>query len=241
MLRGEAYVDKADFEAYNRRQAAEEGRTFANPRNFAAGSLRQLDSGISAGRPVKLWVYQALILEGVGPFPATHSGNLEYLNELGLPVYPDYRCFADEAFDALADYVADLASAGTSYRSRWTASWLRWIRWNCKLFLALRAGPALSVGLCLRARGCDQADRHRRERAHGAITPNHCAGTVQIGVTVKSATLHNEDYIRDLDIRINDTVLVKRRRRHPKVLRPLLEMRTGEERVVDAGGLPSVR
>ena len=50
---------------------------------------------------------QALILEGVGPFPATHSGNLEYLNELGLPVYPDYRCFADEAFDALADYVAD--------------------------------------------------------------------------------------------------------------------------------------
>ena len=60
VVRGEAYVDKAAFETFNLRQAEAGGRTYANPRNFAAGSLRQLDSGVTAQRPIKIWVYQIL-------------------------------------------------------------------------------------------------------------------------------------------------------------------------------------
>jgi DNA ligase (NAD+) len=64
VLRGEAYVDKADFAAFNQRQEEAGERAYANPRNFAAGSLRQLDSGITAQRPLKLWVYQVLVYDG---------------------------------------------------------------------------------------------------------------------------------------------------------------------------------
>src|SRR5690606_36330533 len=69
-------------------------------------SLRQLDSSITATRPVKLWVYQALILEGA-PMPPTHSGILAYLAELGLPVCPDYRQFTDDDFDDLVTFVTE--------------------------------------------------------------------------------------------------------------------------------------
>ncbi len=252
VLRGEAYVDKADFEAYNRRQAAEEGRTFANPRNFAAGSLRQLDSGISAGRPVKLWVYQALILEGVGPFPATHSGNLEYLNELGLPVYPDYRCFADEAFDALADYVADFGERRHELPFEVDGVVVKVDSLELQTILGFTGKDprwALAYKFAGEEAVTKLTDIVVNVGRTGAITPNAVLEPVQIGgVTVKSATLHNEDYIRDLDIRINDTVLVKRAGDViPKVLRPLLEMRTGEERawlmpaVCPACGEPLVR
>ena len=236
VLRGEAYVDKADFEAYNRRQAAEEGRTFANPRNFAAGSLRQLDSGISAGRPVKLWVYQALILEGVGPFPATHSGNLEYLNELGLPVYPDYRCFADEAFDALADYVADFGERRYELPFEVDGVVVKVDSLELQALLGFTGKDprwALAYKFAGQEAVTKLTDIVVNVGRTGAITPNAVLEPVQIGgVTVRSATLHNEDYIRDLDIRINDMVMVKRAGDViPKVLRPLVELRTGEERV----------
>ncbi len=106
VVRGEAYVDKADFEEFNRRQSAQDARTFANPRNFAAGSLRQLDSSITATRPVKLWVYQALILDGV-PIPPTHSATLAYLAQLGLPICPEIHRFTDADFDELVTYVTE--------------------------------------------------------------------------------------------------------------------------------------
>lgn len=243
VLRGEAYVDKADFVEFNRRHAEEEGRTFANPRNFAAGSLRQLDSSISAGRPVKLWVYQALIMEGEawrverqGGFPATHSAILAYLQDLGLPVYPDYRCFDDAEFDALAEYVGRFGekrhelpfevdgvvikvdSLGLQSQLGFTGKDPRWA-------LAYKfAGEEAVTKL---------TDIIVNVGRTGAITPNAVLEPVQIsGVTVKSATLHNEDYIRDLDIRIGDSVLVKRAGDViPKVLRPLVELRTGAERI----------
>jgi DNA ligase (NAD+) len=233
VVRGEAYVDKADFEAFNRRQSEQEARTFANPRNFAAGSLRQLDSSITATRPVKLWVYQALILEGA-PMPSTHSGTLAYLAELGLPICPEYRRFTDAEFDDLVAYVNDFGerrhelpyevdglvikvdSLETQGRLGYTGKDPRWA-------LAYKYAGQEAVTRLL--------DIVVAVGRTGVITPNAVLEPVQIGgVTVGKATLHNEDYVRDLDIRIGDQVLVKRAGEViPKVLRPMVELRDGRE------------
>jgi DNA ligase (NAD+) len=233
VIRGEAYVEKADFEAFNRRQVEQEGRTFANPRNFAAGSLRQLDSRISAGRPVKLWVYQVLVAEGGSPL-TTHSGALANLSELGLPVYPEVRCFADADFEALVEAVAafgaqrhdlpfevdgvvikvdDLAQQAqlgyTGKDPRWAIAY----KFAGQEEVTRLLDIVLNVGRT------------------GVITPNAMLEPVQIGgVTVSKATLHNEDYIKALDIRVGDQVLVKRAGEViPKVLRPLVELRGDAE------------
>ena len=243
VLRGEAYVDKADFAEFNRRYAEEEGRTFANPRNFAAGSLRQLDSSISAGRPVKLWVYQALIMEGdawraerQGPFPATHSAVLAYLHDLGLPVYADYRCFEDADFDALAEYVAAFGEKRHELPFEVDGAVIKVDSLDLQEQLGFTGKDprwALAYKFAGEEAVTKLTDIIVNVGRTGAITPNAVLEPVQIGgVIVKSATLHNEDYIRDLDIRIGDSVLVKRAGDViPKVLRPLVELRTGEERI----------
>ena len=234
VVRGEAYVEKADFERFNRRQVEIGDKTFANPRNFAAGSLRQLDSGVSARRPVRLWVYQALLIEGPGPYPETHSDNLAYLRSLGLPVSTECRRFLDGNFDKLVAYVAEFgkrrhelpyevdgvvvkvdslalqdALGSTGKDPRWAIAYKF-------------AGEEATTKLL---------DIVVNVGRTGAITPQANLEPVQIGgVTVRSATLHNEDYVRDLDIRIGDTVLVKRAGDViPKVIRPLVELRTGDE------------
>ena len=234
VVRGEVYVDKADFEEFNRRQEEATGRIYANPRNFAAGSLRQLDSSNSATRPLKLWVYQMLILEGEAHPPATQSENLTYLKQLGLPVSPDVRRFTDDEFENLIAYVADFGSQRfalpyevdglvlkvdslvlqnllgyTGKDPRWAIAY----KWAGVEAVTTLLDIVVNVGRT------------------GVITPNAVLEPVQItGVTVRNATLHNEDYIRDLDIRVGDKVLVKRAGEViPKVLRPLLDLRNGSE------------
>ncbi|MCB0061114.1 MAG: NAD-dependent DNA ligase LigA [Caldilineaceae bacterium] len=233
VVRGEAYVEKADFERFNSRQTEQGERTYANPRNFAAGSLRQLDSSVTAGRPLKLWVYQALILEGVEP-PTTHSGNLAYLQKLGLPICPELHTFTDEKFDDLVAYalqfgeqrhalpyevdglvikvdgLAQQAQLGyTGKDPRWAVA----VKYGGEEAVTKLEDIVIQIGRT------------------GAATPNAVLTPVSIGgVVVKAATLHNEDYIRDLDIRIGDQVLVKRAGEViPKVLRPLPELRSGDE------------
>jgi DNA ligase (NAD+) len=234
VVRGEGYVEKGDFARFNARQTEQGERAYANPRNFAAGSLRQLDSAISAGRPLKLWVYQALLVEG-GPALTHHSQALAYLRDLGLPVCPDLRTFADADFAALADYVEafgrrrdDLPyevdgcvikvdSLALQQQLGFTGKDPRWA-------LAYKYAGEEAVTTLL--------DIVVNVGRTGAITPNAVLAPVSVsGVTVKSATLHNEDYIRDLDIRIGDKVVIKRAGEViPKVLRPLLDARDGSER-----------
>ncbi len=234
VVRGEAYVDKADFERFNARQVEAGERAYANPRNFAAGSLRQLDSGITAGRPLKIWVYQALIVEGGPPLPS-HWESLAYLRDLGLPVCPDIRHFTDDDFDALAAYVdafgrrrhdlpyevdgivIKVDSLAMQAELGFTGKDPRWA-------LAYKYAGEEAVTTLL--------DIVVNVGRTGAVTPNAVLEPVQVsGVVVKSATLHNEDYIRDLDIRIGDKVVIKRAGEViPKVLRPLPDLRTGAER-----------
>ncbi|MFZ1756995.1 MAG: NAD-dependent DNA ligase LigA, partial [Caldilineaceae bacterium] len=231
---GEAYVTVDDFDAFNRGQEAQGERTYANPRNFAAGSLRLLDSSISARRPLRLWTYQVLILEGVENPPASQWESLAYLRTLGFPVCPEVRRFTDDQFDELVDYLArwhdlrgrlpyeldgmvvkvDLLSQ--QERLGFTGKDPRWA-------VAYKTGGEEATTKLL-----DIAVKVGRT---GAVTPNAVLEPVAIGgVTVSAATLHNEDYIRDLDIRVGDTVLIKRAGDViPKVLRPLPELRDGSE------------
>ena len=236
VVRGEAYVEKAAFEAFNARRREADERTFANPRNFAAGSLRQLDSSISAHRPVRLWVYQALILEGEGPFPDTHSGSLVYLARLGFPVNDRNRYYSDDNFDELAEYIQEFGEGRHDL--------------PYEVDGAVVKVDSLAMQAELGSTGKDPrwaiAYKFAGEEATtklldivvnvgrtGALTPQAVLDPVQIGgVTVSSATLHNEDYVRDLDIRIGDMVVVMRAGEViPKVLRPVVEDRTGDERV----------
>jgi len=234
VIRGEAYVTVADFDAFNRGQEEQGERTYANPRNFAAGSLRLLDSGISARRPLRLWTYQILILEGMADPPTTHWESLAYLKGLGFPVADDVRRFTDEQFDELVDYLAhwhDLRaqlpyeldgmvvkvdSLAQQERLGFTGKDPRWA-------VAYKTGGEEAATKLL--------DITVKVGRTGAVTPNAVLKPVAIGgVTVSAATLHNEDYIRELDIRVGDTVLVKRAGDViPKVLRPLPELRDGSE------------
>lgn len=233
VVRGEAYVDKADFERFNARQAESGERTYANPRNFAAGSLRQLDSSVTATRPLKLWVYQALIVEGVDGADS-HSGMLAYLKELGLPICPLLRNFADTDFDGLVAFteqfgeerhtlpyevdglVVKIDALAMQQELGYTGKDPRWA-------IAVKYGGEEAV--------TKLNDIVVQIGRTGAATPNAVLEPVQIsGVMVRAATLHNEDYIRDLDIRIGDHVVVKRAGEViPKVLRPVLDLREGTE------------
>lgn len=252
VLRGEAYVDKADFEAFNLRQEEQGERTYANPRNFASGSLRQLDSAITATRPVKLWVYQALVVEGASRPLEGQWVTLEYLKELGLPVSPEIRRYTDDEFEELVAYLADFGArreqlpyevdgAVVKVDSLALQAQLGFVGKDPRWAIAYKyAGEEAVTTL---------QDIVLNVGRTGVVTPNAVLDPVQItGVIVRAATLHNEDYIRDLDIRIGDKVVVKRAGEViPKVLRPVVELRTGNERpwempaVCPACGQPLVR
>ena len=189
---------------------------------------------LTASRPVKLCAYQLLILETDGETPRTHSDALAYLGALGLPVCPDCRTFADANFDELVEYVLafgvrrhDLPyevdgvvikvdALDQQQRLGFTGKDPRW---------------ALAYKFAGQEAVTELLDIVVNVGRTGAITPNAVLEPVQIGgVTVGKATLHNEDYVRDLDIRIGDQVLVKRAGEViPKVLRPLVELRDGTE------------
>ena len=228
-------MDVAAFEAFNQSQEEQGERTYANPRNFAAGSLRLLDSAISAGRPLKLWTYQTFLLEGVDDAPLSHWDSLQRLRAFGFPVCEQSRRFSDDEWEELLRFVTgwhelrarlpyeldgmvvkvDLLSQ--QERLGFTGKDPRWA-------VAFKTGGEEAATRLL--------DIGVKVGRTGAITPNAVLDPVPIGgVTVQAATLHNADYIEELDIRIGDTVLVKRAGDViPKLVRPLTELRNGSER-----------
>ena len=233
-VRGEGYVDKADFEEFNRRQEEAEERTYANPRNFAAGSIRLLDSSISAARPLKLWCYQILLLEGAEQPPTTHAGSLAYMAEMGLPVCEDIRCFGDAQFDDLVRYVLDFGERrhDLPYEVDGIVVKVDALEHQEELgFTGKDPRWAIAYKFAGEEAVTTLRDIVVKVGRTGAVTPNAVLDPVQVGgVTVQSATLHNEDYVRDLDIRIGDQVVIKRAGDViPKVLRPLTELRSGAE------------
>jgi DNA ligase (NAD+) len=210
-VRGEVYMPRPAFDALNERQAEAGDRLFINPRNSAAGSLRQKDAAITASRDLSLWCYQLGEVEG-GPAFRSHEETLEFLTGLRLPVNPritlvrsiadvhafclhwqEHRHDLDYEIDGVVVKVDDLAQrrelGSTSRAPRWAIAFKfppeeRTTRLNAILVSVGRTGRA---------------------------TPFAQLDSVFVGgANVSQATLHNEDQVRVKDVRPGDTVIVRR-------------------------------
>ncbi|MGI8758321.1 MAG: NAD-dependent DNA ligase LigA [Acidimicrobiales bacterium] len=229
-VRGEVYMPLAAFEALNRRQGEQGGRLFANPRNSAAGSLRQKDAGITATRELSLFAYQLGAVDG-GPPLRTHSETLELLATLGLPVNPEIRTVAtldevhalcrhwlehrhdlDYEIDGVVVKVDDLALrselGATSKAPRWAIAY----KFPPEERTTRLAGILVSIGRTGKATPFAQLDP-----------------VVVGGSTVAQATLHNEDQVRAKDVRIGDTVIVRKAGDViPEVVKPVVSERPAD-------------
>ncbi|MPZ22470.1 MAG: NAD-dependent DNA ligase LigA [Dehalococcoidia bacterium] len=232
-VRGEVYMSRAGFEKLNEERAEQGLPLFANPRNSAAGSLRQLDARITASRPLDIWIYQLGWVEGAVP-PGSHWDALQMLNGLGFRLNPNIKRFDDlndvvkhtefwaEERDRL-DYEIDgmVVKVDDLGLQRQLGAVGREPRWA----IAFKFPPTQATTL-LR----DIAVNVGRT---GSLNPFAVLEPVRVGgVTVRMATLHNEDDIHRKDIRIGDTVVVQRAGEViPQVVAPVASKRTGKEQV----------
>lgn len=230
-VRGEVYMPKGAFLRLNAKREEQGEPLFANPRNAAAGSLRQLDPKVTASRTLSLFVYDILFLEGREE-PATHGEVLCYLEELGFLVNPHRRiCQNLEEVFAFCQtwqekrhelpYEIDGVVVKINQRSfqselGTTAKSPRW---------------AVAFKFPAEEEKTKVKDIVLRVGRTGVLTPTAVLRPVRLaGSTVSRATLHNEDYIREKDIRLGDTVVVhKAGDVIPEVIRVLEEERTGKE------------
>lgn len=210
-VRGEVFMPRAGFEEMNQKALESGDKLFANPRNAAAGSLRQLDSRITAKRPLSFYAYGLGVVEG-GELPAGQHARLMWLRGLGLPVSKEVtrvesleavKAYHDAILqkrDALdfdidgavikVDSVADQEELGFMSRApRWAIAW----KYPAQEELTVLEDVEFQVGRT------------------GAITPVAKLKPVFVGgVTVSNATLHNADEIARLGVKIGDTVIVRR-------------------------------
>ncbi len=210
-VRGEVLMLRKDFEKLNARQAAKEEKLFVNPRNAAAGSLRQLDSKLTAARPLTFFAYGIGAVEGAA-VPASHSMLMDWLESLRFPVAKQrsivqgvdgLRTFYRRIGEARATLPYDID--GVVYKvNRFDQQQTLGFVSRAPRFAIAHKFPAEEATTVLL--GIDvQVGRT------GAITPVARLQPVFVGgTTVSNATLHNEDEIRRKDLRIGDTVVVRR-------------------------------
>ncbi len=210
-VRGEIYLDHAGFRALNARQAALGEKIFANPRNAAAGSLRQLDSRITATRPLTIFCYGIGSAEGID-LPDSHADCLALMRDFGLRVSPETRVF--EGMEAALDYYAsigerraqlgyDIDGVVIKVDSRAQQELLGQVakapRWAIAFKFPPEEKPTKVLAIDV------QVGRT------GALTPVARLEPVVVGgVTVTNVTLHNADELARKDVRVGDTVLVRR-------------------------------
>ncbi|MGB8983273.1 MAG: NAD-dependent DNA ligase LigA, partial [Anaerolineales bacterium] len=232
VVRGEAFMPVQEFEELNRRLEESGQRTYLNPRNTAAGSLRQLDPALTASRPLTLLVYQIIHSEG-GKVPTSQWEVLEYLKALGFPVTDIARQFDDfekaiaytESWDKKRDeleYEAD--GMVIKIDDLRLAGELGFVGKDPRGAIAFKF-PAREVTTILQ-------DIKVNVGRTGVLIPNAVLEPVEIGgVVVERATLHNFDYIAEKDIRVGDRVLVKRAGEViPYVIGPVVDARKGKEK-----------
>ena len=210
-IRGEVLMYKADFSSLNARQRAAEQKEFANPRNAAAGSLRQLDSRITAKRSLRFFAYGIGLLDGMS-VPPTHTALLDWYQQIGVPVCAHRAEVRGAA--GLLDFYHRMAAqrAALPYEI------------DGVVYKVDNATQQQQLGFVSRAPRYALAHKFPAEEATtllldidvqvgrtGAITPVARLAPVSVGgVTVTNATLHNADEILRKDILIGDTVIVRR-------------------------------
>ena len=227
--RGEAYISLTDFEKLNKDLEAEEKKTFANPRNLAAGSIRQLDPKVTAQRPLTILLYG--VGEGGGVFES-HSGMLAALKGYGLRVNP-YTVHEDiESVVAECErwaeeresvgYQIDGVVVKVDSREQQLAlgSVAKSPRWAIAYKFEPLAGRTKLLDIIINV------------GRTGALTPQAVLEPVNVGgVTISKATLHNEDYVKEKGILIGDTVVIERAGDViPQVVKAVVEGRSGGER-----------
>jgi DNA ligase (NAD+) len=210
-VRGEAYMSRPDFERYNERQRALGKPTLVNPRNGAAGTIRQLDPALAAQRPLSFFAYGLGETSGWA-LPATHGGVLDALAEFGLPVCEHHAVVQGaEGLIAFHEHIRELRDRlpfdidGVVYKVNSLAlqatlgfvtrepRWAVAHKYPAQEMLTIVEAIEVQVGRT------------------GAITPVARLTPVFVGgVTVTNATLHNEDELRRKDVRVGDTVIVRR-------------------------------
>ncbi|GGO85097.1 DNA ligase [Marinobacterium nitratireducens] len=237
-VRGEIYMPRAGFEALNARQRERDEKTFVNPRNAAAGSLRQLDPRITADRPLEMCSYSTGIVEG-GELPASHYETLELLHRWGFRINPEMRLV--QGVEGCLEYYEDLAARRDS------------LAYDIDGIVFKVDDRAQQQQLGFVSRAPRWAIAHKfpaqeemtRVRAvefqvgrTGAVTPVARLEPVFVGgVTVSNATLHNMDEIARLGLKVGDSVVVRRAGDViPQVVRVLPERRDGSETEV---GIPA--
>jgi DNA ligase (NAD+) len=229
-VRGEVFMRKSEFEALNERLVEEGEQPFANPRNAAAGTLRQLDPQVVARRPLSFFAF------AVGPIsdddPSSHSDVLALLDGLGLPREAHTERF--EQLGPLLDFCEGWVERRDSLDYEVDGVVVKIDRHDYREELGTIAdAPRWAVAFKFPAREATTTltDIQVNVGRTGAINPEAVLDPVEVGgVTVSQATLHNEDYIRDRDIRVGDTVVVKRAGDViPQVVRALPDARTGDE------------
>jgi DNA ligase (NAD+) len=226
-VRGEVLMFKADFERLNQRQRDAGQKEFANPRNAAAGSLRQLDARITAQRKLRFFAYGVGLLEGA-ELPDSHSAVLDWLDRLGLPVAKERAVVG--GCEGMLDYFRAIGERRKALP----------YEIDGVVYKVDRVADQARLGFVSRAPRFALAHKFPAEEAltvvqaidvqvgrTGAITPVARLAPVSVGgVTVTNATLHNEDEVRRKDVRVGDTVVVRRAGDViPEVLSVVLERR----------------
>ena len=210
-VRGEIFMPHAGFEALNRAQEANGQKTFANPRNAAAGSLRQLDASITASRQLSLYCYSVGVVDGVD-LPATQWDVLQYIDSLGFPVSPETKIV--QGPEAALAYFNEVQARRDSLG----------YEIDGVVFKVNDLDQQLRLGQVARAPRWAIACKFPPEEAQtrvtaidvqvgrtGALTPVARLEPVFVGgVTVTNATLHNADEVARKDVREGDTVVVRR-------------------------------
>ena len=211
-VRGEVFMYLKDFERMNQQAAALGEKEFANPRNAAAGSLRQLDSKITAKRPLSFFAYGLGAFEPQSWLPSTHEQLLNAYVQLGLPVCPERRLLHSVA--EILDFYNEIGAKRDSLPYD-----IDGVVYKVNSF-----AEQAKLGFVSRAPRFALAHKYPAQEAlttvlgigvqvgrTGAITPVARLAPVEVGgVTVTNATLHNEDEVKRKDVRIGDTVSVRR-------------------------------
>lgn len=249
IVRGEVYISKENFEKVNEYQEEHDLQIFANPRNLAAGSLRQLDSKLTAKRPLDIFVFN---LENINELDGidTHSDSLEYLKKLGFSVSENYKiCKSIDEVIEFIDYWTENRGSLKFDIDGMVVKVNNIEQRNEMGFTAKSPRWAIAYKFPAERKKSKILDIEVEVGRTGTITPTAILEPVRLaGTSVSRATLHNEDFIREKDIKLFDHVIVQKAGDIiPQIVEVVKEDRTGDEKdfvmpsVCPECGEPTVR
>jgi DNA ligase (NAD+) len=230
VVRGEALIYLDDFSRLNRELEDAGERTYVNPRNTASGALRQLDPNLTASRPIRLMCYD--IISADGDIPTRQTEVIAYLEKLGFPV-PDGIVYAKDVAGVLEAYEAWVRRRESlPYEADGVVIKINDLSLSKDLGIVGKdPRGALAYKFPAQVVTTELLDIGLNVGRTGVITPYAILEPVEVGgVTVRQATLHNFDFIKEKDIRVGDRVLLKRAGDViPYIIAPVVEARRGQE------------